>query len=359
MCRRAPAFVVAVTAVVVTVSAQTRPAPQFRTGVTLVELEVSVVDPRGLPFAGLTKADFSVVEDGSSREVVSAIEIGSSRNLAPVAKAPQSLAAEPADPRLVTIILDDAQIAADPRISHQVKMIARTIIESLDTSDQAAVLFTRSTRQSADFTTARSELINAIDAFVPAHSGPSSGRGVALGPMTIHELRTALNLLESVTRHLGTMSGRRKAIFYISTGVPLPPQSRPAFAEVTQSMRRVFNAAQRGNVMIYGIDPGGLASGPGTQIAESSAFGSGAVTGLSSRHEFLMMLAHNTGGRSIVDRNNPERAVTQLLSEHSHYYQVAYESSLTDTERSRKIEVNINRRGASARFRSMNTSWRP
>ena len=46
-------------------------------------------------------------------------------------------------------------------------------------------------------------------------------------------------------------------------------------------MVRVFEAAQIGDVMIYGIDPGGLVAGPGTTIAESSALASGAAGGLS------------------------------------------------------------------------------
>ncbi len=175
----------------------------------------------------------------------------------------------------------------------------------------------------------------------------------------MHEIRTALNVLESVVRHLGTMSGRRKAIFYVSTGVTLPPQNSPSFIEVIQAMRRVFDAAQAGNVMIYGLDPGGLGSGPGTGVADSSVFRSAAAGGLKSRHEFLLMLAENTGGRSIVDRNSPEKAVAALLAEHSHYYQVAYESPLDGSEPPRRIEVTMNRPGAAARFRSMNTAWRP
>ena len=164
--------------------------------------------------------------------------------------------------------------------------------------------------------------------------------------------------LESVVRHVGTISGPRKAIFYISAGVSLPPQNTQAFAEVIQAMRRVFDAAQTGNVMIYGLDPGGLGVSPATR-AESSTFNSGAAGGLKSRHEFLLMLAENTGGRSIVDRNNPEKAITTLLAEHNHYYHVAYESPLADSEPARRIEVKVNRRGAAVRFRSMNTPWRP
>ncbi|HXT71687.1 MAG TPA: VWA domain-containing protein [Vicinamibacterales bacterium] len=43
--------------------------PQFRTGVTLVPVEVRVVDRDGNPVRGLTKADFEVREDGRAQEL--------------------------------------------------------------------------------------------------------------------------------------------------------------------------------------------------------------------------------------------------------------------------------------------------
>jgi VWFA-related protein len=194
-----------------------------------------------------------------------------------------------------------------------------------------------------------------VNAFTPAQT--AGGAPTAMSA-TLYEIRTSLNVLESVVRHIGTMSGQRKAIFYVSTGVALPPQNTQAFAEVIPAMRRVFDAAQTGNVMIYGLDPGGLGVSPATR-AESSTFKSGAAGGRTSRHEFLLMLAENTGGRSIVDRNNPEKAVKTLLAEHNHYYHVAYESPLAESEPPRRIEVKVNRRGTAVRFRSMNTPWRP
>ncbi len=352
MCRRAATCLTAIATVVICPSAQTPPSAQFRAGVTLVELEVTAVDGRGLPVAGLAKADFSVLENGSARRVVNAIEIGS---VASTATELSQLAQHPPESQLVTIILDDAQIPGNPRTAQQARALAQTVIQSLSASDHAAVVFTRSTHQSVDFTTNHSKLIETVKAFTPAHTSGSAPTAMSA---TLYEIRNALNVLESVVRHVGTMAGRRKAIFYVSTGVALPPQGTQAFNEVIQAMRRVFDVAQAGNVMIYGLDPGGLEVGPGTR-AENSTSGSGAAGGLRSRHEFLLMLAENTGGRSIVDRNNPEKAVTTLLAEHNHYYHVAYESPLADSEPPRQIAVKVSRRGAAARFRSMNTPWRP
>ena len=76
-------------------------------------------------------------------------------------------------------------------------------------------------------------------------------------------------------------------------------------------------------------------------------------------HEFLIMLALNTGGRSIVARNNPERSVRQLLTEHAQYYELVYESSVAQTEQPRKIAVRVAAPDTTAQFRSLNTAWTP
>jgi hypothetical protein len=46
--------------------------PRFRASVEVTSLDISVVDDRGKPIAGLTPADFSVRFDGTQRKVVSA-----------------------------------------------------------------------------------------------------------------------------------------------------------------------------------------------------------------------------------------------------------------------------------------------
>ena len=338
------------------VAAQTPERPQFRSGVTLVELEVSVVDRDGQPVSRLQQSDFTVRESGQPQKIVSVTERGFSAGQPVNQPAPGPQAQ--IEPRLVTIVLDDAQIPIDARITSRTKTIARTIIESLDPSDMAAVVFTRKTRRSADFTTSHSHLAQVADGFLASNTG-SGTPGFASAYLLMHEIRTSLNVLESIARHLGTVPGRRKAIFYVSPGVSLPGQGSQDYSQALQSMRRVFDEAQRANVMIHAIDPAGQSSGPGTAIAESGAFESGAVGGLRTRHEFLIMLALNTGGRSIVDRNNPERSVRQLLTQHRQYYELVYESTVAQTEQPRKIEVQVARPDATARFRSLNTAWTP
>src|SRR5436190_21637599 len=53
----------------IAVVAQTQQAPTFRGGVTLIPVDVSVLDRDGKPVAGLKPADFEIKLDGQSQPV--------------------------------------------------------------------------------------------------------------------------------------------------------------------------------------------------------------------------------------------------------------------------------------------------
>jgi hypothetical protein len=50
--------------------ARQEPAPTFRSGVELIQLDVSVLDKDRRPVQGLTAADFTVLVDGQPRPIV-------------------------------------------------------------------------------------------------------------------------------------------------------------------------------------------------------------------------------------------------------------------------------------------------
>src|SRR6266540_163973 len=105
------------------VVAQTPAPPQlptFRTGVDVVELDVTVLDKDRHPLQGLTAADFTILEHGKPQPIVafSVIDVP-----APVqASAPWIRDAEfdvvsnVESRRLVTIVMDDAYTTLEPAI---------------------------------------------------------------------------------------------------------------------------------------------------------------------------------------------------------------------------------------------------
>ena len=74
--------------------------------------------------------------------------------------------------------------------------------------------------------------------------------------------------------------------------------------------------------------------------------------GISARVEYLRMVAESTGGRVIVNNNDPQLRVTEVLEESRSYYLLGFEpADLTADGRTRKIEVRINRQGAKVEAR--------
>jgi len=86
-------------------------APVFRSGTTLVQLDVVVTDRDGKPVAGLTKDDFTVLDAGRERPVVAMNEF---HHEAPRAAILNSDVATGATERLVAVVLDDHSQTGEP-----------------------------------------------------------------------------------------------------------------------------------------------------------------------------------------------------------------------------------------------------
>ena len=86
-------------------------------------------------------------------------------------------------------------------------------------------------------------------------------------------------------------------------------------------MQEVFDAANRNNTAIYAVDPRGLATASSTSttnVAMQRARNADVV------HDTLRVLADNTDGRAIVNRNDLGAAMKQIMRDSSAYYLVGY-----------------------------------
>ncbi len=279
----------------------TQSQPTFRAAVDLVQLDVSVLDKAGVPVRDLTRADFTVLEDGKPQPIVAFTPVDIPDPPAPVPSAiawtrdvPPDVRTNgiPPDSRLFVMVLDDALLPADPGIVANARKAARSVIAHLSGSDQMAIVFTQDGRASQNFTADQHALLAAVARLEGGHSTYALGWDTASPPQpamtaTTHAIAAnppmvdsddtlrqgSLSTLRDVAEALTSASQRRKVLVYVSPGVPIDqentsPQLMHGTGQgsmIAESQRHlaeqltgVFREMQRANVTIYAIDPTGL-----------------------------------------------------------------------------------------------------
>jgi VWFA-related protein len=343
------------------IRAQDPPRPQatFRTGVDLIQVDVSVLDPDRRPVRGLGAADFTLLEDGHPRPIVSFTAVDVPAPVAPPAAWMADVAPDVATNthpggRIVVIAIDDGSLTTNGALwgIQKTRAAARAAVSELGPDDLAAVVFTENARTAQNFTTDRGRLLAAIEqsSLFPAAASPDSRdpfenmRGSCTCGLC------SIETLARIAEGLRSVQQQRKAILYISPGVRVDttmgefvqlPASFSTYHDACEARKHdgmldVLRQAQRANVTISAIDPNGLDAGSGH-----------------SYPEFLRTIAENTGGRAVVNDNEPERHVPALLLESSSYYLLGFETAARTAEGGfHRIQVRVNGRDVQVRARS-------
>ena len=201
-----------------------QPVPQFRAGVELVRLDVSVLDRNRRPVRGLTPADFTLLENGVPQKIAAfnavdipvpgAPAIAWMREVAPDVRSNEGMD----ERRLFLILLDDATIQGDP--------CAIANVRTLRSSDRPA----RAIRPGSGGVHARQPELAGLH---------ERSRATADGRRQVHRrvsrhgegggrrgaddlyFMYSVNVIESAVEILSTLPDRRKSIIYIGQGVPV------------------------------------------------------------------------------------------------------------------------------------------
>src|SRR5688572_29655890 len=318
------------------------PGPSFRVEVNYVELDASVTDAQGRLVTTHTADDFEVFEDGRPQKVTAFSLV----NL-PIERAERPLfAAQPIEAdvqtneqvegRIYLIVLDDLHI--DPARGLRVKTAVRRFIDqNFGTNDLAAVAYTSGRAgDTQDFTNNTRLLLRAVDRFtgrkLPSATveqlssftvGPN---GVAPGADTFTEerpfrARNVMNTIRKLAELMGGVRGRRKAMILVSEGVDYDisvatGNAGSAASDVVSATHDAIAAATRANVIIYGVDPRGLAGGTEDLIVVTSILpAANPVTDVDltpatmvaeqrRAQDSLRVVASATGGFAAVNRND-------------------------------------------------------
>jgi VWFA-related protein len=268
--------------------------------------------------------------------------------------------------RVVVLVIDDASVGSGgPQTSgswalSKVRATARTLVDDLDPTDLAAVVFTRDNRTAQSLTLDRRRLRTAIErsTIFPGSSADEASDDAGEGEMRLDPASQtgdcpcgicAFETLRQVAQSLVSVEDRRKDVLFVSAGWVLNP-SRPCYPLQVRLLTETFRLAQEGNVSIHPMDPSGLLT-----LATASSRRGPSLRGstINPRTEFLRTIADGTGTRAVVNNNDPDREVRRILDEARSYYLLGFEpADFTPDGKKRKIEVKVNRRDVDVRTRN-------
>ena len=359
------------------------PQSSFRAGVDLVQVDVSVLDKERKPVRGLTAADFKLFEDGKPRQVVAftAVDLPATVDLTR-ASWTRDIAPDiatntiPDEGRLVIIVMD--RTIPDGYATMSARNIAKAAVNELGPGDLAAVVFTGNAR-SQDFTTDRSRLLAAIDGSNPAEelSDSIAERWETLAADLFEDLGRAppstmaavdfsagcacgacvLETIGRIADAVRDVAGRRKSLFFIGHDIQVETTDSICIDSVRKAREGMFRSLDQANLTVHALDPAGLETlaVQAQTVTSGRAAIRGPVVTRGSRLNLvrqgdISVLPDRTGGRTVVNVNDPSARVGQIFHESDSYYLLGFEPAAADGRR-HDILVKVGRRGLDVRTR--------
>jgi VWFA-related protein len=372
--------------------------PIFKTGINFVRVDVIVSDKQGNAVGNLQQADFDVTEDGKPQKIETfrlvTLDGGRMEAADGPPKAIRSDYDEEAeaardDVRLFAIFFDDYHVRRGASLSVR-EPLSRFVERQLGPTDMVGLMYPLETTSSVRMTRNHEAIMKAVQQFI--------GRKFEYTPKNefeekyanypaeiVEQIRNQVSLsaIRSLIVHMGTLKEGRKALILVSEGYTnmLPPQLRDPVAsmpgygnpnrfnpmagvndpnedraaffssvDMQNDLREIYDYANRYNVAIYAVDPRGLATNEfdineGVNIQVDNQY-------LSSSMDTLRVLADNTDGRAIVNRNDLDVGMKQITKDSSAYYLIGYNSTQTPSDgKFHEIKVRVKRPGIQVRAR--------
>ncbi|MDO8680458.1 MAG: VWA domain-containing protein [Acidobacteriota bacterium] len=319
-----------------------QPVPVFRAGTAVVRVDVTAT-ARDEAVTDLTAADFEVTEDDVPQEVQTSqfIRVDGERKsdlndpLEIRSKEHAALEAARDDVRLFAIFLDDYHIDKKPDITLPLREALTKYVNQFRSNDLLVLMDPLTTLYDLKYTRSKTDLANRIHTFegrrgevFPVKSAIEEAQ---MSQRNWQELRAGVTLsaLTALATQLGGMREGRKSILFVSQGPPVRPGSPN-----DDRLKEAMQAANRGNVTIHVLDPRPLGT---------VAFGGDDV---------LRRIAYDTGGRAIVNTNNPAEQLQNIITDASAYYLIGYTPARTSNDgKYHRIEVKVKRRGVNVTAR--------
>ena len=357
-----------------------------------------LTDRNGNQIVDLQPSDFEVFEDNKPQKIESFKLVKLDGGTADSIKEPprqirtdadEEAEASRDDVRLFAIFLDDYHVRRGTSMSARVQL-AKFVETQIGPSDMIGVMYPLESTASVRMTRNHSAVIRALQQFL--------GRKYEYEPKnqfeenyahypteTVERIRTQVSMsaIKSLIVHMGSLKEGRKALILVSEGFSymIPPQMRnrdatqpgsgnpdafnpfagqnnpledraawSAGMDMDSDLRELYDTANRYNVSIYSVDPRGLSTGE-FDIQDNISITTDQKY-LQSTMDTLRVLAENTDGRAIVNRNDIAAGMRQITRDSSAYYLLGYNSSQAPSDgKFHEIKVRVKRPGVQVRAR--------
>lgn len=314
-----------------------QPQPTFRTGVSLVRVDVTVTGRDEKAVADLAAEDVEVYEDGV-RQAIDAFQFvrldgqpgaGDETSLAIRSKEHGEAEASREDVRVIAIFLDDYHITREPWVTIPLReALSAWIGRAIRPTDVIAIMDPLTPLSALEFTRSLDDLQRRIKTFEGRRGFYTPPRSVLeeaqLSSRNVRRVRAEVTLsaLAALVTHLGSLRERRSSVLFVSEGPPVWFSD----GDLEFRMQEILSAANRSNVTIYTLDPRGLRS--------------------QSPSDVLWRLSGETGGRAIVNTNSFDRGLDQVVEDASAYYLLAYAPTRGVADgKFHEIQVRVKRKG--------------
>jgi len=370
--------------------------PVFRAGINTVRVDVIATDRQGNPVTDLKLEDFEIQEDGKPQkaETFRLVKIdtltqpGYTQRTIRTRNDEETAAADE-NSRIFTFFLDDYHVRKETSMSVK-KPVVEFIANQLAPGDLVGAMYPLTPIDAVLINRNHQGVINTVEKFMGRKydyepiNDVERGYVHRLNPQGIEMIRRQVSLtaIRGICTKLGSLREGRKSLILVSEGYTslLPPQlrsnlpgaiaapgdvTRDPFAaennimedrarfsadmDLLQEFRDVFDACNRNNTSIYALDPRGLSAGEFDSSTNISIRTSQDY--LNSSLDALRVLAENTDGRAIVNRNDLGTAMKQIIRDSSAYYLVGYTTQAPTDGKFHEIKVRVKRPGVQVRAR--------
>ena len=346
--------------------------PVFRLSVSLVQLDAVVTDKQGRHVTTLGPADFEVYQDGRPQSITAVTYVDAEDHWVDTSGLPP-LPVEALKPddarRVIAVVVDDLRMSFGS-VYYARRGIGEFFDRQFQPGDLGMIVTTSGagvsqlTYSAKTLKAASSRLrfslwnVQAASALAPI-DGMDDFSGAEGNFLERTFAESAIRRIADAINAVRKLPGR-KSVVLVSEGFSVfGPDLDNAY--IRELLQRLVDRSNRAGVVIYAVDPRGLAV-TGLTAADNVRGGGARVSAarsaaLRDSQDGLRYVTAETGGFAVINGNDLARGFGRIMADQRGYYLIGYQPESGtlrfDSDRKfRKLKIKVKPKGLKVRTRS-------